>query len=189
MIKNENNINIIKRSQGRESPFLENIKKNNSFTKESQLFIKKINSNHNLDGTTGEESKISFGQKLKINQKRKKNKSKRDKISKLLKNERLKIPKGKRMSIANNCLKSNLNFEKIINALPKKSSSFDRLDTYGNKINKENKKNVHIRFLDTFPSKKLIEIIPIESFKEFNIIETLPDEELISFCSKCCKIY
>ena len=93
------------------------------------------------------------------------------------------------MSIANNCLKSNLKIENIINALPKKSSSFDRLDTYGNKINKANKKNVHIRFRDTFPSKELIEIIPIESFKQFNIIETIPDEEFITFCGKCCKIF
>ena len=93
------------------------------------------------------------------------------------------------MSIFNNCLNSNLKIENIANTLPKKSSSFDRLDSYGNKINKANKKNVHIRFKDAFPSKQLIEIIPIESFKQFNIIETMPNEEFISFCGKCCKIF
>ena len=122
----------------------------------------------------------------KRKKKKKTKKRKREKLSKLLKNEMSKIPIGKRrMSIANNCLKSNLNIENIINSLPKKSSSFDRLDSYGNKINKANKKKVHIKFKDAFPSKKFIEIIPIESFKQFNIIETIPDEEFISFGGKC----
>ena len=89
------------------------------------------------------------------------------------------------MSLANNNTKLNLNnIEKII-----KSRSKERKDTYGNIINKDNKKNFHIRFLDNLPSNKLIEIIPIESFKEFNIVEDIPNREIILNCSNCCKIF
>ena len=121
-----------------------------------------------------------------------KNKKKDKKKSvKMLKNERLKIPTGKRMSNNQDRVKLNLNnIDAIIkSSLPEKNTNNTRLDSYGNKINKENKKNVHIRFLDNIPSNKLIEIIPIESFKQLNIIEKIPKKELISLCSKCCQIF
>ena len=95
------------------------------------------------------------------------------------------------MSIANNSLKFNLNnIEKMIKELPKqKSKSLERVDSFGNRINKENKKKVHIMFLDKKPTKKLIEIIPIESFKQFNLMEKNPDDENIQKNFKCCQIF
>ena len=93
------------------------------------------------------------------------------------------------MSISNGTLKFNLNnIEKIIKSLPKQNSSVERRDTYGNIINKENKKHFHIRFQDNIPSNKLIEIIPIESFKQYNVVENLPDEKILPPFHKCCLI-
>lgn len=201
MLEKKDDIRIVKRLQNScnsEIRVLEKINNNNSFSKEINT-IKKTYSNHILDGTTGEESKSkgSILQKKKGKKKIKKkseslkNKKKdKEKISKLLKNERLKIPKGKRMSIANDTLKFNLNnIEKIIKSLPKTNSSFERRDSYGNIINKENKKHFHIRFQDNIPSNKLIEIIPIESFKQYNTVENMPDEEILSCFHKCCLVF
>lgn len=206
MLEKENEPRIIKRSQNTipEYQFLDDIKKSSSSLKDSHITstnkdsnIKKFSSNHLYDGPIGDDtrSKSSFFQKKKKSRKsdkknelNKNKKKEREKISKLLKNERLKIPTGKRMSIANNNIKLNLNnIDQIIQSLPIPEKN--RLDYYGNKIGKENKKNVHITFLDTIPSNKLIEIIPIQSFKEFNIIEKMPDEDFISYCSKCCQIF
>ena len=107
----------------------------------------------------------------------------------MLKNEKLKIPTGKRMSTANKKININ-NIEKIINSLSKNKNLCERLEKFGNKINKENKKNVHITFLDNIPyrNNKLIEIIPIESFKKLNMREKITKEDFISHCSNCCQI-
>ena len=184
--------------------------KNASFSKENDITlnnnklsnIKKLSCKLMFDGTTGDDSKSksSMGHKKNKNKKNKKrvekkkesfkNKKKDKKIVKMLKNEKLKIPTGKRMSNNDDRIKLSLNnIDKMIKSLPKKNKKKTRLDTYGNKINKENKKNVHIRFLDNIPSNKLIEIIPIESFKKLNIIEKIPKNELISLCSECCQIF
>ena len=109
----------------------------------------------------------------------------------MLKNEKLKIPTGKRMSTGNKKINININnIEKIINSLPKNKNLYERLDKFGNKISKENKKNVHITFLDKIPygNNKLIEIIPIESFKKLNMIEKITKENYISYCSNCCQM-
>ena len=115
----------------------------------------------------------------------------KEKINKLLKNkERLKIPFRKRMSIGNDNTKLSLknieNIDNIIKSLPNQEIKV-RLDTYGNEINKKNKKKVHITFLDTIPTKKLIEIIPIQSYKKYNIIEKIPEQDL--YYNKCCIIF
>lgn len=199
----EKNNNGIRKNSGSSTPIsrnIENIKKNNLFLKEVNLNLKKAHSNQVLEGGCGEESRSrsTFGQKNKIKKSipkksdsYKSRKKEKEKISKILKNERLKIPKGKRMSIANNSIKLNLNnIEKIIKTLPKqKSKTFERMDSFGNIINKENKKNVHIMFLDKKPSHRLIEIVPIESFKQFNVMEKNPDDTNISLTSKCCQIF
>ena len=164
--------------------------------------IKKLSCKLMFDGTTGDDSKSkgSMGHKKNKNKKNKKriekknesfkNRKKDKKFVKMLKNEKLKIPTGKRMSNNDDRIKLSLNnIDQVIKSLPKKNKKNTRLDTYGNKINKENKKNVHIRFLDNIPSNKLIEIIPIESFKQLNIIEKIPKKELISLCSECCQIF
>ena len=181
------------------SQFLNNIKNNSSFLKESNIIINKDYSIK--DGTSREESKskISSNQKTK-SLKRKKTKKKnnsikskkkdKEKTLKLLKNEKIKIPIGKKVSITNNKKLNINNIEEIINSLPKKNNILERLDTNGNVINKENKKNFHITFLDDIPTNKnkLIEIIPIQSFKKLNIIEKIPNEKFISYYTNCCQI-
>ena len=216
MLKNENEQDIKKkkikspRNNTPDSNIL-GTKKNASFSKENYITlndnkfsgIKKLSCKLMFDGTTGDDSKSksSMGHKNKNKRSKKrterksesyKNKKKDKKKSvKMLKNERLKIPTGKRMSNNHDRIKLNLNnIDAIIkSSLPEKNKNNTRLDSYGNKINKENKKNVHIRFLDNIPSNKLIEIIPIESFKQLNIIEKIPKKKLISLCSECCQIF
>lgn len=216
MIKNEKNENevgivTIKKSQNSISEqFLLDIKKNSSFLKETNITsenkdsnIQKNNSSIPIkDGENGEEikSKSSFFKKSKKNKKNDKkndffkiNKKKgKEKIPKLLKNkERQKIPFRKRMSIGNDnntklSLKNLDNIDKIIKSLPNQPVKV-RLDINGNEINKKNRKKVHITFLDTIPTKKLIEIIPIQSYKQYNIIEKIQEPDL--YYNKCCIIF
>ena len=201
--ENENDVKNIKNTlSSNPEPIVEEIKKNTSISKQEQLTLenketnmKTISSNQIVEGTTGDDtkSKNSLGKKnnskKRLEKKGDPNKTKKkNKISKFLKKERLKIPTGKRMSIANNTTKFNLNNIDKILLIPKQNSK-TRVDKNGNKISKENKKNFHITFLDTLPSCKLIEIIPIQSYKKYNFIENMPDEQIISFCSKCCQIY
>ena len=205
MLKNEieNDVKIIKNTlRSNPEPIVEEIKKSTSISKQNQLALenkdtnmKTISSKHLVEGTTGDDTKRKNSSGKKNNNKKKLEKKiesikfkKKSKISKFLKKERLKIPTGKRMSIANNSTKFNLNNIDQILLLPTQKSK-TRLDKKGNKISKENKKNVHITFLDTLPSCKLIEIIPIQSYKKYNFIENMPDEQIISFCSKCCQIF
>ena len=201
--ENENDIKIIKNTlSSNPEPIVEEIKKDTSISKQDHLALenketnmKTISSNHIVEGTTGDDTKSKNSSSKKNNSKKKLDKKydqnktkKKNKISKFLKKERLKIPTGKRMSINNNASKFNLNNIDKILLIPKQKSK-TRVDKNGNKITKENKKNVHITFLDTLPSCKLIEIIPIQSYKKFNFIENMPDEQIISFCSKCCQIF
>jgi len=214
--KNENEVGIvtIKKSPNSISEqFLLDIKKSSSFLKETNITsenkdsnIQKNNSSIPIkDGENGEEikSKSSF---FKKNKKSKKNEKKNDKkndffkinkkkgkekIPKLLKNkERLKIPFRKRMSIGNDNTKLSLknldNIDKIIKSLPNQPVKV-RLDINGNEINKKNRKKVHITFLDTIPTKKLIEVIPIQSYKQYNIIEKIQEPDL--YYNKCCIIF
>jgi hypothetical protein len=201
--ENENDIKTIKNTlSSNPEPIVEEIKKNTSISKQDQLALenketnmKTISSNHIVEGTTGDDTKSKNSSSKKNNSKKRLDKKgdpnktkKKNKISKFLKKERLKIPTGKRMSITNNTSKFNLNNIDKILLIPKQKSK-TRVDKNGNKISKENKKNVHITFLDTLPSCKLIEIIPIQSYKKYNFIENMPDEQIISFCSKCCQIF
>jgi hypothetical protein len=205
MLKNENENdmkNIKNTLTSNPEPIVEEIKKSTLISKQDQLVLenketnmKTISSNHIVEGTTGDDTKSKNSSSKKNNSKKKSDKKcepikykKKSKISKFLKKERLKIPTGKRMSIANNTTKFNLNNIDKILLIPKQKSK-TRIDKNGNKISKENKKNVHITFLDTLPSCKLIEIIPIQSYKKYNFIENMPDEQVISFCSKCCQIF
>ena len=213
MIKNENEVKkiTIKKMPNSisESPFFLDIKKSSSFLKETNITsenkdsnIQKNNSSNQIkDGEAGEEnkSKSSFCKKNKKNKKNNKksdllkvNKKKgKEKNTKFLKNkERLKIPFRKRMSIGNGNAKLSLknidNIDNILKSLPNQQIKV-RLDTYGNEINKKNKKKVHITFLDTIPTKKLIEIVPIQSYKQYNIIEKIPEQDL--YYKKCCIIF
>ena len=83
--------------------------------------------------------------------------------------------------------------------LKEENTKNERKDVYGVPINKKNKKKIKVTFLDTINTvkkqkdkNKLVEIIPITSYKKYNYIEGLPREEDIiankSTC-KCCFIY
>ena len=52
-----------------------------------------------------------------------------------------------------------------------------RTDKNGIEINKNNKKKVHITFLDDIPPNKITDTINIQSFKQYNIIEKMPGED------------
>ena len=53
----------------------------------------------------------------------------------------------------------------------------ERLDFYGNVIEKKNKKKVKVSFIDIVTSQPLVNVIDIESFKNYNYIEGMHDEE------------
>ena len=119
-----------------------------------------------------------------------KNKKKsREKILKILKhNEKLKIPTGKRRSIAGNSIKLNIN--NMLKSLTPPKEIKIRTDKNGIEINKLNKKKVHITFRDDIsPNNKITDTINIESYKKYNVFETLSTENNLSNLNKCCNIF
>jgi hypothetical protein len=184
--------------------------KNISDQKESNISNKKTNNSKNKSessnqlNSVGEEikSKSSVNVNAKAmkkekekerNNRNKKKKRDGDKIIKLLKkNEKLKIPTGKRRSIAVNCIKLNLNnINNITKSLtPPKASLNIRTDKNGIEINKSNKKRFHITFLDDIsPDNKITDTVNIQSFKKFNLVEKNQFDNTISNYSKCCNIF
>ena len=127
-------------------------------------------------------------EKDKSNMDKNKKKS-REKIIKILKhNEKLKIPTGKRRSIAGNSLKLNIN--NMLKSLTPPKEIKIRTDKNGIEINKLNKKKVHITFRDDIsPNYKITDTINIESYKKFNVFETLSTENNLSNLNKCCNIF
>ena len=102
MLENKDEIKIVKSLQNSSNPEAK-IKNNNSFTKDIKI-TKYSYSNHIVDGTNGEDSRsknsILYKRKSKKKMQKKndsfKNKKKnKEKISKLLKNDRLKFQKEK----------------------------------------------------------------------------------------------
>lgn len=151
------------------------------------------------DDTKSKNSSVITKKKKKetneINQRKKKNKPK---ITKFVKKEKLKIPIGKRMSITQNT-KLNLNINNNSNSTnnlnivksftPRKVENI-RTDKNGIEINKTNKKIVHITFLDEITPNQITEIVNIESFKKFNIVEKKQSKQAsLSDYSKCCNIF
>ncbi len=116
-------------------------------------------------------------------------------MANLLKNsEKLKIPTGKRrrsIAVNSNNIKLNLNnFNNILKSLTPPKEINRRTDKNGIEINKDNKKKVHITFLDDIsPNNKITETVNIQSFKKFNIEENAQKEIKLSKCSKCCNIF
>ena len=157
-------------------------------------------SSNNIADTVGDLSKcITNTSNFKITKKTKKfvhNKKKRKSkdIFRLLKNkEKIKIPTGKRMSNANNSSKLNLNnIDKILESYkPKEKEIKIRKDKDGIEINKNNKKKVHITFLDKIsPNNKITEIIVIQSYKKYNNLsdDNLKDTDKNN-CGVCCSIF
>ncbi len=117
-------------------------------------------------------------------------------------NAKEKIPRAKRRSIGGN---SNIlnDFNNLLNLnsltppkTPQKSQTKElnianvRKDKNGIEINKDNKKKVHITFLDDIsPNNKITDTINIQSFKHYNIVEKLPCEKKTSNLSRCCNIF
>ena len=67
----------------------------------------------------------------------------------------------------------------------------ERRDIFGNLINKKNKKNVKVSFLDFTTSQPLVNVVEIESFKKYNYIIGMPKEKKIEKHDKCqcCVIF
>ena len=61
----------------------------------------------------------------------------------------------------------------------------ERRDIFGNIINKKNKKNVKVSFLDLKTSQPLVNVVEIESFKKYNYVIGLPKEKKIEKHDKC----
>lgn len=195
-LKNSHSINIVSNSLNDLNT------KNNSSQKGSNITINKNMSKsislNQINDLTGEEvkSKNSKSSKNKKKEKVDSFKSKKrnkEKIIKLLKNnEKLKIPTGKRRSCAEgNGLKLNLNnINNILESLTPPKIQNIRTDKNGVEINKDNKKKVHITFLDEIsPNNKFTDTINIQSFKQLNFIEQLPEENNIPKFTKCCDIF
>ena len=113
-------------------------------------------------------------------------KREREKLVRFLNNnEKVKIPNCKIKSNVGADLKLDIdNIDKILQKHTK-----ERNDSFGNKITKSNKKNVHISFQKNNKQKKFIELIPIESFKSFNIIEQNQNKIAKPYISRCCAIF
>lgn len=61
----------------------------------------------------------------------------------------------------------------------------ERTDIYGNVICKKNKKNVSVSFVDVVTLQPLVNVIDIESFKQYNCVYGLPKEEIIDKKPNC----
>ena len=65
-----------------------------------------------------------------------------------------------------------------------------RRDKNGVEINKINKKQVHITFLDKIaPNNKITEIIDIQSYKKLYMLENKNKEGTKNKCNICCVIF
>lgn len=67
----------------------------------------------------------------------------------------------------------------------------ERVDIFGNVINKKNKKRVKVSFVDKVTSQPLVNVIEIENFKKYNYIIGMPNEKIIdkSANCKCCIMF
>ena len=175
-------------------------KKNSSYQKDRHIFLnipkpnaKSSSSNHisySLEEDTKSKSSCLIPKLKQKDKNASTKKKKKSKISKL-KNEKLKIPTGKRRSISGQT--SNLNINNIKNEIksftppkiPKPKNI--RRDKYGTEINKINKKKVHITFIDYISPNRITETIHIQSYKHLNKIEAFPSEQRDS--SKCCIMF
>jgi hypothetical protein len=95
------------------------------------------------------------------------------------------IEKGKKKKKENNLFLIKKKEKESIN------DKKERTDIYGNVICKKNKKNVKVSFVDKVTSQSLVNIVNIESFKNYNYIYGIPKEEQLEKTSncQCCIIY
>ena len=80
---------------------------------------------------------------------------------------------------------------KIVETKETENKKKERLDFYGNVIKKKNKKRIKVSFIDYVTSQPLVDIINIESFKNYNFIEGMPGEEGVAKSAECvcCSIF
>ena len=70
----------------------------------------------------------------------------------------------------------------------------ERRDVYGNLINKKNRRKVRVTFSDEIDEEKpLVSVINIESFKKYNYIFGMPNEDIVNKNLKtncqCCTAF
>ena len=67
----------------------------------------------------------------------------------------------------------------------------ERMDFFGNVIKRKNKKKVKVSFIDVVTSQPLVDVINIESYKNYNCIEGSPDEEGKASNTECvcCRVF
>ena len=74
---------------------------------------------------------------------------------------------------------------KIVETKDDKKSKKERRDFFGNVIKKRNRKKVRVSFIDVVTSQALAQVINIESFKKYNVIDGFPGENLKIKGSEC----
>ena len=169
---------------------------NKNLFKQISLPNNNNNNNQNIIGRNHSSiniTKIKNYSKFKINKnennekKRKKflGKSSTSKLLVIFKNsERSKNKVTKKESITDTYKKTDVESE------PKKKTRFDN---FGNLIDKKNKKNVHIAFIDQLMNgRSITEKIQIQSFKHYNYVKGLPKKDEYNPTNnfhKCCFIF
>lgn len=75
--------------------------------------------------------------------------------------------------------------------IPEKTKNGQKIrkDYFGTVINKKNKKNVKLVFIDEISDQPLIEDVPIESIKEFNIIPFPGGKDCYVKENLCCSCF
>ena len=66
---------------------------------------------------------------------------------------------------------------KIVETKEVETDKKERRDFFGNVIKKKNKKKVKVSFIDVVTSQPLVDLVNIESFKNYNLIEGMPGED------------
>ena len=62
----------------------------------------------------------------------------------------------------------------------------ERTDIYGNIISKKNKKNIKVSFIDIVTTQPLVNIVAIESFKNYNYIDETKEKVEKTVNCQCC---
>ena len=169
---------------------------NNSINK-CKIFKNTFFYNNNTDNFEGNRSSINIYKikksKFGMGKDDKNEKQEKNSISKCLSSKKLLIifKKSEKWKNAKKENNNNESFKKI--EIESQIQKKTRFDNFGNIINKKNKKIVHIVFKDQINEKPIIEEIQIESFKKFNFIERLTDNDTYNSNQepfhKCCTIY
>ena len=73
----------------------------------------------------------------------------------------------------------------IVETKDDKKSKKERRDFFGNVIKKRNRKKVRVSFIDVVTSQALAQVINIESFKKYNVIDGFPGENIKIKGSEC----